>query len=128
LKEDGVKVWCISPGFLATGVGGERAALARRGLGHPSTGGKLIIAVIKGKKDADVGKIVSGAGIQDFEFRSSFKRCRKYFIYSYNVTARDSGTVESNVELLGIKTCYNKNREQVCPTMYAIIDVIDSIY
>src|ERR1700731_3012520 len=23
LKEDGVKVWCVSPGFLATGLGGN---------------------------------------------------------------------------------------------------------
>lgn len=66
LKEDGVKVWCVSPGYLATGLGGERAASARRGAAHPSIGGKLFRAVVEGERDADVGKIVDGAGTQLF--------------------------------------------------------------
>ncbi|VUC26171.1 unnamed protein product [Clonostachys rosea] len=66
LKEDGVKVWCVEPGFLATGLGGERAVKARSSAGHPSTGGKLLVTVIEGERDADVGKIINGGGIQQF--------------------------------------------------------------
>lgn len=66
LKEDGVKVWSISPGFLATGLGGERASMARRGARPASAGGELITTVIEGGKDADVGRVVDGSGIQPF--------------------------------------------------------------
>jgi NAD(P)-dependent dehydrogenase (short-subunit alcohol dehydrogenase family) len=66
LKEDGVKVWCVSPGYLATGLGGSRAAASRRGAGHPSVGGKLIVDVVEGRKDDSVGKIVSLSGVQAF--------------------------------------------------------------
>ncbi|TDZ38029.1 Short-chain dehydrogenase/reductase tropE [Colletotrichum spinosum] len=63
-KEDGVKVWCISPGFLATGLGGNKELLKKLGAGEPSKGGELIKKVIEGERDADVGKIVSQNGIQ----------------------------------------------------------------
>lgn len=66
LKEDGVKVWSVSPAFLATGLGGPRASMARRGAGPASTGGELITTVIEGGKDADVGKVVSDTGIHPF--------------------------------------------------------------
>ncbi|KAK0635020.1 putative short chain dehydrogenase [Bombardia bombarda] len=66
LKEDGVKVWCVEPGFLATGLGGQRAAASRSRAGDPSSGGKLLTCVIEGERDADVGKVVNGAGIQPF--------------------------------------------------------------
>lgn len=66
LKEDGVKVWSVSPGFLATGLGGQRASMARRGAGPASAGGELITTFIEGGKDADVGKVVGGSGIQPF--------------------------------------------------------------
>ncbi|KAH8674266.1 hypothetical protein BX600DRAFT_378351 [Xylariales sp. PMI_506] len=67
LKEDGVKVWSISPGYLATGLGGPRATAGRKGAGDASIGGKLIMEVIEGERDADVGKVVSASGgIQAF--------------------------------------------------------------
>ncbi|CAH0058522.1 unnamed protein product [Clonostachys solani] len=66
LKEDGVKVWCVEPGFLATGLGGERAAQARSSAGHPSSGGKLLVTVIEGNRDADVGRVLNRGGIQPF--------------------------------------------------------------
>lgn len=66
LQPDGVKVWAVSPGFLATGLGGDKAELERRGAGHPSIGGKLITSVIEGDRDADVGKVVAGHGVQPF--------------------------------------------------------------
>jgi NAD(P)-dependent dehydrogenase (short-subunit alcohol dehydrogenase family) len=31
LREDGVKVWCVSPGYLATGLGGDQEDTRKRG-------------------------------------------------------------------------------------------------
>jgi len=65
LKEDGVKVWSISPGFLATGLGGiGKEVLKARGAGDASLGGELIRKVIEGERDADVGKVVDSSGVQ----------------------------------------------------------------
>jgi NAD(P)-dependent dehydrogenase (short-subunit alcohol dehydrogenase family) len=65
LKEDGVKVFCISPGFLATNLGGIGAdKLKEMGAGDPSSGGALIKDVVEGKRDADAGKVVNAAGVQ----------------------------------------------------------------
>ncbi|KAJ6789766.1 hypothetical protein PWT90_06471 [Aphanocladium album] len=66
LKEDGVKVWSISPGFLATGLGGAPEVLKASGAQDPSVGGVLIKRVIEGERDADVGNVVDGAGVQSF--------------------------------------------------------------
>ncbi|KAL0940135.1 short chain dehydrogenase [Colletotrichum truncatum] len=65
-KQDGVKVWCISPGFLATNLGGNQELLKKMGAGEPSRGGELIKRVIEGERDADVGKIVSQDGVQSW--------------------------------------------------------------
>ncbi|OLN85837.1 (+)-neomenthol dehydrogenase 2 [Colletotrichum chlorophyti] len=64
LKADGVKVWCISPGFLATNLGGDPELLKKMGAGKPSQGGLLIKQVVEGERDADVGKVVNKDGIQ----------------------------------------------------------------
>lgn len=66
LQPDGVKVWAISPGFLATDLGGAKELLVERGAGHPSIGGKVVASVIQGERDEDVGKVVAGHGIQPF--------------------------------------------------------------
>ena len=58
LKEDGVKVWAVGPGFLATGLGNIRDRIQAMGGGHPSIGGILIKDVAEGARDEDVGKIV----------------------------------------------------------------------
>lgn len=63
LKADGVKVWSVGPGMLATNLGGFGVDKAREmGAGHPSAGGQVIKAVIEGERDADVGKFVSKNG------------------------------------------------------------------
>lgn len=65
LKEDGAKVFCISPGFLATGLAGIGAEkLKAFGAGDPSIGGNIIREVIEGKRDADAGKVVNKDGVQ----------------------------------------------------------------
>ncbi|KAK4544445.1 hypothetical protein LTR36_004336 [Oleoguttula mirabilis] len=65
LKNDGVKVWAISPGFLATGLGGIGAETLRKlGARDPSEGGDFIKDVIEGKRDHDQGKVVRVQMIQ----------------------------------------------------------------
>ena len=64
LREDGVKVWCISPGYLATGLGGSQEANKQRGAGDPAVGGSFIRDVVEGKRDQDVGKAIRNGGIQ----------------------------------------------------------------
>jgi NAD(P)-dependent dehydrogenase (short-subunit alcohol dehydrogenase family) len=64
LKEDGVKVFSVSPGFCATGLGGLGADLMEAmGAEPPSEGGQRLIAVAEGKRDADAGKIVDKTGL-----------------------------------------------------------------
>ncbi|KAJ6110432.1 hypothetical protein N7486_002667 [Penicillium sp. IBT 16267x] len=64
LKEDGVKVWGISPGFLATGLGGNPDFLRKMGALDPSVAGPFIRSVVEGQRDADVGKVINRDGVQ----------------------------------------------------------------
>lgn len=64
LKDDGVKVWCISPGFLATGLGGSQLENQRLGAGDPRLAGDFVKTVVEGERDLDVGKVVTSDGIQ----------------------------------------------------------------
>lgn len=64
LKEDGVKIWCISPGFLATSLGGSAEAMKKMGGADPSIGATFIKDVVEGARDIDVGKVINKDGIQ----------------------------------------------------------------
>ncbi|KAJ0118824.1 hypothetical protein J7T55_013079 [Diaporthe amygdali] len=65
LKEDGVKVWAISPGFLATGLGGVgKEQLLKMGALDPSVGGQFVRDVVQGKRDQDTGKVIRSNMIQ----------------------------------------------------------------
>ena len=65
LKNDSVKIWGVSPGFLATGLGGIGSdTLKNMGARDPSQGGNFIRDVIEGKRDSDVGKVIDVKGIQ----------------------------------------------------------------
>lgn len=66
LKEDGVKVWSVGPGFLATDLGNVREKAEAMGAGHASIGGTLLRSVVEGDRDADVGKIVVKDGISQW--------------------------------------------------------------
>ncbi|MCJ1439838.1 MAG: hypothetical protein MMC23_000319 [Stictis urceolatum] len=66
LKEDGVKVWAVGPGFLATNLGNMPEKAKEMGAGHPSAGGRVIRSVVEGERDADVGKIVVKDGLSSF--------------------------------------------------------------
>ena len=65
LEPDGVKVFCISPGFLATGLGGMGKDFMRKvGAGEPSVGGGFIKDVVLGVRDDDAGKVINKDGVQ----------------------------------------------------------------
>lgn len=64
LREDGVKVWSISPGFLATGLGGNLEKNRAMGAGDPSMAGEFIRDVVQGSRDADIGKVLLKDGVQ----------------------------------------------------------------
>lgn len=65
LKEDGVKVWAISPGFLATGLGGvPRETLLKMGALEPHIGGEFMRDVVQGKHDDRVGKVIRSNQVQ----------------------------------------------------------------
>jgi NAD(P)-dependent dehydrogenase (short-subunit alcohol dehydrogenase family) len=66
LKGDGAKVWSISPGWLATNLGGCQEKLKALGAKDPALGGILIKQVIEGERDADVGKVIAPEAIQPF--------------------------------------------------------------
>ncbi|CAK7229997.1 hypothetical protein SCUCBS95973_007424 [Sporothrix curviconia] len=66
LKPDGVKTFSISPGMLATNLGGLKDFLVAHGAGHPSLGGQLIQKVVAGERDSDAGFVVTAAGRQNF--------------------------------------------------------------
>lgn len=58
--KDPVKVFCVSPGFLATGLGSTGAkALAAMGAADPAEGGNAIKDVVEGKKDERAGKVIN---------------------------------------------------------------------
>ncbi|KID74198.1 Short-chain dehydrogenase/reductase tropE [Metarhizium brunneum] len=58
LKEDGVKIWAISPGYLATGLGGSVEVNKKQGAADPAIGGQFAKDVIEGHRDDDVGKVI----------------------------------------------------------------------
>ena len=67
LKGDGVRTWAISPGFLATNLGGKgKEFLKKAGAGDASIGGELIAKVVAGERDEHVGMVVSQDGVQPF--------------------------------------------------------------
>ncbi|KAK0105091.1 hypothetical protein ONS95_004547 [Cadophora gregata] len=68
LKGDGVRVWAVSPGFLATGLGGKGKEDMMRGMGagEPAVGAEVVRAVVEGERDGEVGCVVKQGGVQPF--------------------------------------------------------------
>ncbi|WRT66624.1 uncharacterized protein IL334_003583 [Kwoniella shivajii] len=58
LKNDNVKTWAINPGLVATNLGGDPDFLKAIGAGDPAVSGNLVISVIEGGRDNDVGKML----------------------------------------------------------------------
>lgn len=59
-----MKVWAISPGFLATNLGGDPEAAKKMGALDPGVAGPFICGVLEGQRDDDVGKVISRDGVQ----------------------------------------------------------------
>jgi hypothetical protein len=51
------------PGY---GVRGNPELLKKAGAGDPATGGELILKVIEGERDGDVGRVVIQDGVQEW--------------------------------------------------------------
>jgi hypothetical protein len=65
LRNDGVKVWAVSPGLTATNLGGAAGAVLLAVHGQtPMKAAELVIDVVEGKHDDSVGLIVKQGGIQ----------------------------------------------------------------
>lgn len=65
LGNDGVKVWCVSPGFLKTGLTGlSEEQLTKMGAIPPHEGGDTVVETIEGKQDQNVGKAVRRTMVQ----------------------------------------------------------------
>jgi NAD(P)-dependent dehydrogenase (short-subunit alcohol dehydrogenase family) len=65
LQPDGVKVFSISPGFLATNFGRNGSeAMKQLGAGEASVGGRFIKDVVEGMRDGDAGKVINKDGVQ----------------------------------------------------------------
>lgn len=62
LEGDGVKVWCLSPGLLATELNSAQGATPGSQL---ATLGQFIAGVIQGARDGDVGRVIArNRGVQ----------------------------------------------------------------
>ncbi|KAJ5707207.1 hypothetical protein N7488_007008 [Penicillium malachiteum] len=64
LEHDGVKTFCVSPGFLATGLGGNQERSREMGAIDPAIGAEFIREVVEGFRDKDKGMVVRRDGIQ----------------------------------------------------------------
>jgi NAD(P)-dependent dehydrogenase (short-subunit alcohol dehydrogenase family) len=61
----GLKVFPICPGFVVSNLRGDNDE-ARSGWGHagdPADSGNLVLSIVEGKRDADVGKLVHKDGV-----------------------------------------------------------------
>ena len=66
--EDGLKVFVVSPGFVVSNLRGKGED-ERSGWGkaQPATvAGRLMLSVVKGERDADVGKMIREGGVDEW--------------------------------------------------------------
>lgn len=63
LQKEGFKVHGADPGLCATNFTGNAQSLLDRGAATPSQGGQRVASVIKGERDADVGRVLGEYGI-----------------------------------------------------------------
>lgn len=63
LQKEGFKVHGADPGLCATNFTGNAQSLLDRGAATPVQGGERIASVVKGEKDADVGRVLGEYGV-----------------------------------------------------------------
>lgn len=66
LGKEGLKVWGLCPGWVATNLGGDAEREKARGAGKPEDGAKVIVSVIEGRRDGEVGKVVFDGGVREW--------------------------------------------------------------
>ncbi|KAL2818645.1 hypothetical protein BJX63DRAFT_58940 [Aspergillus granulosus] len=64
LKNDGVKVWAVSPGLLATSLVTNPEVMKRMGAEDASVAGPFFRGILEGERDGDVGLVVMRGGVQ----------------------------------------------------------------
>lgn len=57
MRDEGFEVLGVDPGLNATNLTNDPDSLRRRGAPEPYVGGERIAAVVRGDRDADVGKV-----------------------------------------------------------------------
>ena len=63
-KEQGIRVWTVDPGLVATNFGGlNKEVLKQRGAGSSEVSAQTILSIIEGRRDADIGKLVHKDGV-----------------------------------------------------------------
>lgn len=66
LKDERFKVLGADPGLCATNFTGNPESLRNRGASEPEDGGRRVAVVVKGEKDADVGRVLDDYGVSPF--------------------------------------------------------------
>ncbi|PYI04504.1 NAD(P)-binding protein [Aspergillus sclerotiicarbonarius CBS 121057] len=66
LEGEGFKVFGADPGLCATNLTGDPESLRRRNAAEPSDGGERVATVVKGERDADVGRVLGVYGVSPF--------------------------------------------------------------
>lgn len=64
LREDGVQVFAISPGMMATGLGGNIEFLKKIGAIDPAISGEFVRTVVEGARDQDAGLVIRRDAVQ----------------------------------------------------------------
>jgi len=62
-KEQGIRVWTVDPGLVATNLGGNKEFLKQRGAGSSEVSAQTILSVIEGRRDTDIGKLIHKDGV-----------------------------------------------------------------
>jgi NAD(P)-dependent dehydrogenase (short-subunit alcohol dehydrogenase family) len=62
-KEQGIRVWTVDPGLVATNLGGNKDALEQMGAGSSEVSAQTILSIIEGQRDADIGKLIYKDGV-----------------------------------------------------------------
>lgn len=63
LSSEGVKVFGLDPDFLATSLTQAPEEQRAQGAVEPEVGASVVLGVLQGKRDSDVGKVVSIDGV-----------------------------------------------------------------
>lgn len=63
LKGEGVLVHGADPGLCATDFTGDAESLRKRGAVEPSVGAERMAGVVRGERDADVGRVCGVYGV-----------------------------------------------------------------